>query len=125
MLQGIVIKYDKIIAKMFVLVNVHLRIKLLLSLAFSICLPHRSRFSTPARGLATLTCITFCGGRQEELLGGRCSVKKMAEKKALSDRAKMEGVLLVAQLDLGQTCEQVPPGSKRQVQKRVSVLHVA
>jgi hypothetical protein len=26
---------------------------LLLSLAFSICLPHRSRFSTPARGLAT------------------------------------------------------------------------
>ena len=51
--------------------------------------------------------------------------RKMAEKKALSDRAKMEGVLLVAQLDLGQTCEQVPPGSKRQVQKKVSLLHVA
>ena len=38
----------------------------------------------------------------------------MAEKKALSDRAKMEGVLLVAQLDVGQTYEQDPPGSKRQ-----------
>ena len=78
LLQGIVIKYDKISAKMFVLVNVHLRIKLLLSLAFSICLPHRSRFSTPASGwgLATLTCNTFCGGRQEGLLGGGFSVEE-------------------------------------------------
>ena len=64
-------------------------------------------------------------GEKKDILVVGLAVKKMADKKAHNDRAKMEGVLLVAQLDLGQICEQVPPGSKRQVKKRVSVLHIA
>ena len=47
----------------------------------------------------------------------------MAEKKASNDRAKMEGVLLIAQLDLTQFCELSPPGTKRQLKKRVNALH--